>query len=216
MASHSLSHPYDLFKLKEPGVELQYSRQQLEDATGTQVKGFRSPGYNVSPRLLAEIARHYRYDSSILPSPPYFLARAAVIGTMRLTGRRSASFVGRFSQFAKGWRPFAWKVEDGLLPELPMSAVFGFPVIGTTLATGGFAANKALKILKKREFINLEFHAIDFMDTADGLEEELTVEPALRIPLALRLERFSKALEFLKTNRNTVTLARAVETLNLG
>jgi hypothetical protein len=137
------------------------------------------------------------------------MARAMVIGAMRLTGRHSSSFVGRASQFFKGWRPFQWKGLE--LPELPMSAVFGFPVIGTTLATGGFAVKQALKTLKGREFVNIEFHAIDFMDHKDGLEPELDVEPAVRVPLKTRMERFTQALELLKRGHESMTLAQAAK-----
>ncbi len=216
VASHSLTHPYDLFKLKDPSVELELSKQRLQDAVGARVQGFRSPGYNLSHRLLQEIAAHYRYDSSNLPSLPYFFARAAVIAAMRMTGRHSASSVGSFRQFARGWQPFLWRVGLVRLPEFPMSAVLGIPVIGTTLATDGIHIGKALSVLQKRRFINIEFHAIDFMEHADGLEPELDVEPALRVPLKTRLERFEQALGALNKHARATTLADAAGALFKG
>ena len=211
IASHSLSHPYDLFSLKDPSVELEYSKQRLQDATGFNICGFRSPGYNLSQRLLEEIALNYEYDSSILPSLPYFMARAAVIGAMKVMKKNSSSSVGHFSQFARGWRPFKWKYGDEGLPEMPMSAVFGVPVIGTTLATNNFAMRQSLSTLRRRRFINIEFHAIDFMDASDGLEEGLTVEPAVRVPLDVRLKRFEDTLGYLNKNAKPMTLADAAE-----
>ena len=211
VASHSLSHPYDLFKLEDPSVELEYSRQKLQDATGSDILGFRSPGYNLSPDLLANIVLHYKYDSSVLPSLPYFFARAAVIGSMKIRGRQSSSSVGHFSNFARQWRPFSWQTGDTKLPELPMSAVFGVPVIGTTLATNSLVLRRVLPILKRRKFINIEFHAIDFMDESDGLEKGLAVEPSVRVPLNVRLKRFEAALKTLQKHAKAITLAQAAD-----
>lgn len=213
VASHSLSHPYDLFTLEDPSVELEYSRQRLQDAVGTEITGFRSPGYNLSKRLLAGIAAHYKYDSSILPSLPYFMARAAVIGSMKVMGRHSSSSVGHFSQFARSWKPFSWKTGDATLPEMPLSAVFGVPVIGTTLATNNIALRRVLPMLKRRRFINIEFHAIDFMTGSDGLEHGLEVEPSVRVPLDVRLKRFENALKDLHENAKAVTLTHAADIL---
>ena len=57
--------------------------------------GFRAPGYDLSERVLDVLmAQGYRYDSSVFPSWPYYVAKAGVMAMMALVGRRSRSVLG--------------------------------------------------------------------------------------------------------------------------
>ena len=57
----------------------------LRAIIGTGVRGFRAPGYDVSPAMLDTLARlGYRYDSSIFPAPGYYAAKAAVMAALAI------------------------------------------------------------------------------------------------------------------------------------
>jgi len=215
VASHSLAHRYDLSLLPPGAIEADVAsaRTALSDAAGREVVGFRGPGYNLSGDLLRVLARTgHRYDSSVLASPPYWMARAAIIASIRLRGRRSASIVGRGRDFFRGRAPFRWGPGDGGLPEFPITACgpIRIPLIGTTLCRPGLAA-RLVRGAAGRPFVNVEFHAIDFLGIAeDGIEPALAVEPALKVPLADRLASFESALRALASGRANSTLADLV------
>jgi len=184
LASHTYSHPYDLIKKSDADIvaEIERAEEPLSQLRGTAVAGFRAPGYNIDKRVLQVLAdRGYLYDSSLLPCPPYYAARAAVIAKMRLTGRRSRSIVGDPRSAFASRAPH--RTPSGLL-ELPMTVLPGvrLPVIGTSLALMGPLAAAALRpIMSRMEFVNLEFHAVDMIDFADLMDSPLPqYQPDLR------------------------------------
>ena len=96
VGNHSFTHPYDLARLPAPrlAMEIERAHQVLGETTGTAPVGFRAPGYGVSGAVFEELARlGYRYDSSIFPAPGYWLAKAAVMGALRLTGGKSGAIL---------------------------------------------------------------------------------------------------------------------------
>lgn len=210
VASHSYSHAYDLSKKPRDQVlaEVVKARMCLEDVSGAGVLGFRAPGYNLSDVLLWALHEAgYTYDSSLLPSPLYFFARAAVIVAMRAAGRKSASIVGRTKDFFGKRTPFLW---PGLgLQEYPISAcgLLGLPLIGTTLRNRVFEGILS-SCAKKYDFVHVEFHALDFLDVReDSLDKDLLIEPALRVPLAQRLELFEDFLSKILSSHKNERLA---------
>jgi len=97
LASHSFSHPYDLTQLSPERIaeEIDQAHAAIAACAGTDPVGFRAPGYEVSTAVIAHlVARGYRYDSSAFPSIPYYLAKAAVMGALRVLGRKSGSILG--------------------------------------------------------------------------------------------------------------------------
>ena len=187
--------------------EVDTARRSLQDATGTEVAGFRAPGYNLTPELLAAVAAAgHRYDSSILPSPPYYLARAAVIAGMAIRGKRSSSIVGRCRDWLRSREPFDW--HEPPLREYPITASgpLRMPVIGTFL-TGGWVTGHLVEWAKDLPFANVEFHGIDFLDLErDGLDPALAVEPALKVPLDGRLRAFEGAVRELAAGKRCTPL----------
>jgi hypothetical protein len=213
VGSHSATHCYDLSRRPLPFIdaEIAVSRKALEDAVGAPVVGFRGPGYNLSDALLAALVQAgYTYDTSILPAPAYWAARATVIGWMRLTGRHSSSIPGRARDFFRRRTPFTWGTVAPGLKEFPITAcgMGRLPLIGTTLAAGGPMARHLVRAASGLPFVNVEFHALDFLDVeADGLDPRLLVEPALRIPLDRRIAAFEGALARLVEGRRPSRLA---------
>lgn len=214
IASHSRSHFYDLSRKdrRRIAAEVAGSRDDLQDALGVPVVGFRGPGYNLTPTLLSVLHdTGFQYDASILPSPAYWAARAAIIGGMRVGGRRSASIPGRMRDFLRRRRPFVWGAPAPGLKEFPITACgpARLPLIGTTLLRQSAMRDHLLWFARRLPFVHVEFHAIDFLDTAkDGLDPALAVEPALGVPLEERRVSFEYALRTLASGRQTPVLAR--------
>ncbi len=70
IASHTRTHSYLTgLDREDKRMEIATSRDQMEDALGVRVRGFRAPGYRIdreSLELLAECG--YEYDSSVFPT----------------------------------------------------------------------------------------------------------------------------------------------------
>ena len=222
VASHSHRHDYRLSRA-DPAV-IDEDLAQAESALAPfaedgRVVGFRAPGYNVSPALLEIVVRRgYLYDSSLLPAPAYWAARATAIGRYALTGRSSASVIGHVKQFmgpigpyrmrpAAPWRP----TEFGLI-ELPMAVHPGtrLPLIGTSwvLLPEGLRHAWLESALRRLSVFTFEMHAIDLLDASDpGIPGFLAAaQPDLRVPYRLKREAFRALFRRLADDRPVRTL----------
>lgn len=224
IGSHSLSHDYRL-SLRSPEViaaEVRGAAETIEAALGVVPRGFRAPGYNLSPALLAAVeACGHRYDASALPSLPYLGARAAILGAMALRGRLSASHAGPPGALLFPQRPYRpdrtrpWRRGSARLVELPISVVppRGLPFIGTAVTSLPAPARRVLlSLLALRPFLHLELHAIDLLDTSDGLPEALAAhQPDLRIPAATKIRRLRQVIAWLRARRPMMRLDTIAE-----
>jgi peptidoglycan-N-acetylglucosamine deacetylase len=170
---------------------------------GVPVSGFRAPGYTHDDKLLSTVANMgYRYDSSALPSPAYYAAKLTVMAWMAVRGRRSRST-------ARGWRCFLGSrrpryINRFGLWEIPMSVsrYLRLPFIGTMLLAGPEPLANNLRDAAAREsYFHLELHGLDLADPGskgspgDGYASELLpLQPELRVPLCLRLDRLRDLL----------------------
>lgn len=194
IGNHTYSHHYDLNERTVSELQTEVARAEgaIASVTGRRPRGFRAPGYNITPELLDVCrSRGYAYDSSIFASPPYYLAKSAIMAWQRLKGRPSRSTQTDPQNLLAPITPYCpdadtiWQRaaphSDGApsgpntdhpLWEIPICLVPGirFPVIGTSLhllGDRGFdAVYPALRRRHTRVF-NLEFHAIDFIDASD-------------------------------------------------
>jgi len=222
IGNHSLSHDYRL-SLRSPEIiarEVEAGVAAIEEAVGVRPEGFRAPGYNLSPALLQAIADSgARYDSSIFPSAPYLLARAAILGVMALAGRPSASHAGNTLTLLAPQRPYRPHLRDvwrrgraAPLVELPITVtpLTGLPFIGTTIVGLPFAVTReSFRLLRRRAFLNLELHGIDLLDPSDGLPVELARrQRELAVPAKEKLRRLREVLRWLVADRPLTTLAQ--------
>ena len=213
VANHSYSHPYDLFRLDAATIaaEVERAHRVITAAAGVAPRGFRAPGYGLSPALLdAVTAAGYSYDSSVLPSPIYYAAKAAVMGAMRLVGRRSRSALAdpRLALAPRQpYRPDAaapWRVGQASLVELPIAVSRGLrvPVIGMPLTTAPGALRRLLVRQACQEpAIVLELHGLDLCDAdVDGVAPELCArQPDLRVPLGHKRAALGRTLDEIAT-----------------
>lgn len=205
LANHSYAHAYDLHRWPAAEIAADLRRcDTLLRELGAVPKGFRAPGYTHDHSLLLQAsALGYAYDSSLLPSPSYYLAKLGVLGLRRLRGHRSASQTGGARSFL-GPSAVHYLPEVGLW-EVPISVsrVLKLPLIGT------FLLGDAPPMLTRMQgealrheaavtpHLHLELHAIDLADPeVDGVDAAVVARSReLRTPLERRLERLVKLLE---------------------
>ncbi len=217
LANHSFEHAYDLHGWPAPEIAADLARcDGLLRQLGAQPRGFRAPGYTHSKTLLMQVAGlGYAYDSSLLPSPSYYLAKLGVLGLRRLRGRGSASQ-------ASGLRSFVGTTAVHFMPELglwevPMSVSrnLRLPLIGTFLLADGVpllgrvGAQALRREAASARHLHLELHAIDLADPEeDQLSAELIArQRELETPLSTRIERLS---ELLSQRGGGTSIARAM------
>jgi len=221
LGNHSYSHPYNLARLPAETIdhEIASCDRVLRAITGTHVRGFRAPGYDVAPAMLGTLARlGYRYDSSIFPAPAYYAAKAAVMTALAAFGRPSGAVLTNPRALAAPADPYRpsmtspWRRGQAPLVELPIAVTpwTRVPAIGTTiLVAPTWARTRLLDAMAKRRFFNLELHGIDFADAdKDGIPGELVDrQPDLRVPIDAKLERLASVLATVRQGWDFATLA---------
>jgi hypothetical protein len=221
LANHSYSHPYELARLDDATVDAEIAGcdRVLRAITRGAPRGFRAPGYDVSPAMLDALARHgYRYDSSIFPAPAYYAAKAAVLAALALAGRPSGAVLTDPRALAAPALPYRpsmtapWRRGQAPLVELPVAVTpcARLPVIGTSLIVAPAPLRARLvAAMRRRPFFNFELHGIDFTDAdRDGIPGELVArQPDLRVPIAEKLARLEALLDELGRTWTFATLA---------
>ena len=219
LGNHSYSHPYALARLPPAEIDVEIARcDRVLRALAPHVRGFRAPGYDVSPAMFDVLARlGYRYDSSVFPSPGYYAAKAAVMTALAALRRPSGAVMTNPRLLAAPPEPYRpamtapWRRGQAPLIELPIATTPWLRVhaIGTSLLVApAWLRRQLIDAMAGREFWNLELHGIDFADAElDGIPGELVDrQPDLRLPIAEKLERFDRLLEALRARWDVVTL----------
>ncbi len=223
LGNHSHTHPYDLARRSPADVarEIGGCDERLRAITGRPIAGFRAPGYDLSPVMLAELARRgYVYDSSIYPAPGYYAAKAAVMGALRVLGRASGAVMTNPRALIAPTDPYRpsmsapWRRGQAPVVELPIAVTpwTRLPAIGTTLILAPpWLRERGLAAMRRRVLFNLELHGIDLIDAElDGIPGELVArQPDLRVPLAQKLAALDEVLGALVAERRAVTLHQA-------
>lgn len=217
LANHSHAHAYDFHTWPAEQIAADLRRcDTLLRELGARPVGFRAPGYTHDRAMLLQAAAlGYSYDSSLLPSPTYYLGKLGVLGVRRLRGRQSASQTSGARSF---WGPTAvhYLPEIGLW-EVPISVsqALRFPLIGTFLLgdrapmLGKLQAQLLRNEAMHTRHLHLELHAIDLADPeADGLDPALVKhQRELATPLERRLGRL---VELFEAREGGVPIARAM------
>jgi peptidoglycan-N-acetylglucosamine deacetylase len=208
LANHSYTHPYHLTRLDRAGMaeEIDRAHQALAACSGSAPVGFRAPGYATTSTLVELLCdRGYRYDSSAFPAVPYYLAKAAVMGALRLLGRRSGSLLDSPAVLLAPRGPYQPRsgaaYRRGQMPilELPMAVTPGLrlPVYGSVLVMSPeWLRRRLVASALRAPFFNLELHGIDLCDAErDGIPPALVARQLdLRVPLARKLEALEATL----------------------
>lgn len=221
LGNHSYSHPYELARLSaaETSAELDGCDRVLRRITGAAPRGFRAPGYDLSPVMLDHLAGcGYRYDSSLFPAPGYYVAKAAVMAVLALARRPSGAVMTNPRALAAPPDPYRpamtapWRRGQAPVVELPVAVTpwLRIPAIGTSLLLAPQPLRRAIvRAMRRRRFWNLELHGIDFADAEhDGIPGELVDrQPDLRVSIGDKLSRLESLLDQLAADWTFATLA---------
>jgi len=194
IGSHSFAHDYAMsrWSQQQTATDLSQAEDALVAAGIARPRGFRAPGYTLSPALIDVVReRGYLYDSSLLPSPAYYALKAAALATYALRGRKSRSILGRPGQLFARRRPHFRRG----LRELPIATlpVLRAPVIGTVV----LAAPRAARWGFAGGHFNLELHGIDLLDSSDVPAPIAAAQPGLAMPAAEKARRLREVLSSL-------------------
>jgi peptidoglycan/xylan/chitin deacetylase (PgdA/CDA1 family) len=222
VASHSFQHDpwlhlYSETELKE---ELARAEAALEEAVGVKPRGFRGPGFSLSPRLLSTLSRRgYDFDASVLPNTLNALARGYFFAASNLTKeekRRRKALFGTFSDVFKPVKPFRWRLENHRdLLEIPVTTMpfFHVPVHLSYVIYLGWFSQQLAKLYfssflrladwtKTRPSILL--HPLDFL--LPGEVPEVMFFPAMRMPSARKMAIVSWVLDTLQARYEIITM----------
>lgn len=224
LGNHSQTHPYELSRLPRAEIEREIGdcHAALRSLQGRPPRGFRAPGYHLSPDLFDVLEAHgYRYDSSLMPAPPYYLAKLAVLARMALRGERSQSIVGPPQAQLGPTQPYRpdplrpWRRGQAGLVELPVAVtpVLRLPAIGTTLILSDRLRQVLLSGMRGQTFFNLELHGIDLIDAAaDNIPQALIArQPDLQVPLRDKHHALAETFERLRDTCTILPLYEVAE-----
>ena len=138
--------------------------------------GFRAPGYNTNERVISAVFESgHLYDSSVFPCVPYYLAKATVMGLLKMRGRPSKSILGDPRVLLSPSQPYqmaASSLSKGAFRSAAVSGISvfaGCPLIGTAFTALGPSISEAVVRAASRfqRHITLEFHAVDLLAIAE-------------------------------------------------
>jgi len=224
IGNHTWSHPYNLVRLPASVIqrEIEKAHLSLQDITGNTISGFRAPGYNINTEVMMTLKRlNYTYDSSVFPSAPYYLAKFMAIILKRIKGKKSRTVMGHPGVLLAPTDPYLasysspWSRERDGMMELPITVmpIIGMPFIGTFITLAGRRMTRlTYKVIKRlRDFLNLEFHAIDLLDLEeDRIDPALSCQVDLKISYRDKLSLFRELFSFIREdNYEILTLKEA-------
>jgi hypothetical protein len=206
VGSHSLTHTLPFGTLPDATLEREVrgSRELLEQATGSRVVGFRTPGWDVSPRVLAAIERAgYAYDSSVFPSPAQLAAQLSMWWRLGRSGGVSASALRfAYSRRLPHRRGAIWEVPVTVTRWLRLPY---YQTLDFILGEGRFDRLGAW-IARAAEPVQFVLHGIDLLDPSE-IDPRLHAHPGARIPLARKTARIVETLSRWLSTHKPVRLA---------
>lgn len=225
LASHTFSHDYAISRWPREQIDADLVRcEEALAELGVTVKGFRAPGYTLTPALLqAAAARGYEYDSSAFPATPYYLLKAGVMGTLAALQRPSRAILDSPRVLLAPRVPYRpsltapYSRGDAALIELPMSVapITHVPFIGTFATSLPWPlVELTFRALRRDALFNFELHAIDVLDATDGIPPALVRQQRdLQVPVREKLARLSRLFGWLGDDRERVTVLEAARRL---
>ncbi len=229
IANHSFKHePWlHLYSKEELDEEFEKTENAIANITDQKLKGFRGPGYSLSPTVLEVLAeRNYEYDCSTLPTYIAPLARAYYFfKSPEMSDEEREKRKKLFGKFADGFqslKPYKWQVGEKELTEIPVTTlpIFKTPIHASYviyLSTfSKFAARNywktALKMCKMSGVQpSLLLHPLDFLSGEDA--KELKFFPAMNLPLQEKLEFVSEILEIYAKEFEVVNMQKHADSV---
>ena len=229
IGNHSFNH--------EPWLHL-YSKQQLIEEfdkteaaianfTNQPLKGFRGPGYSLSPTVLEVLAeRGYEYDCSTLPTYIAPLARAYYFFKSPEMSdeerEKRKKLFGKFSDGFQSLKPYKWRIGEKSLVEIPVTTlpIFKTPihasyVIYLSTFSKTLARNYWKTALRMCRLTGVQpsllLHPLDFLSGEDV--SELKFFPAMNLPVTKKLEFVGEILDTFAANFEVVSMRKHADSV---
>ena len=199
IASHSYSHPqgFRFISVEQKEYELRESKRILEEISGEEVIGFRSPGWNISDDTLPILrSTGYRYDSSVFPTSISWILKLLHYWEMRKRDRMTRTTLGHLYYALSPSTPYRASERRLGLPgssdfiEFPVQVAgfFRLPFFATFHLSKPVFIMKGYNAIKTNKIINYQMHLSDFVDYGEkAFDGELPEESGSYIPLSLRV-----------------------------
>ena len=227
IGNHSFNHEPWLHLYSEEEIVSEFARTEeaLEKVTGQRPRGFRGPGYSLSPTVLKVLAeRDYFYDCSTLPTYIGPLARAyyffASTDLSAEEKEKRKQLFGKFSDGFQPLKPYFRRIGERSLVEIPVTTM---PLIKTPIhASYVIYLSTFSKVLAKTYWatalemcratgtqLSLLLHPLDFLSAEDA--PELKFFPGMNLPLEKKLEFVSEILGTLGNKFEIVNMREHAE-----
>ncbi len=224
IGNHSFRHePWlHLYSKRELTEEFEKTENALEKVTGQPPKGFRGPGYSLSPTVLEVLAeRGYEYDCSTLPTYIAPLARAYYFFKSPEMSdeerEKRKKLFGKFSDGFQSLKPYKWQIGEKTLTEIPVTTL---PVFKTPIHASYVIYLSTFSPLLARSYwksalemckltgtqLSLLLHPLDFLSGEDA--PELKFFPAMNLPVEKKLEFLSDVLESFQNKFSIVDMQK--------
>lgn len=214
IGNHSFRHePWlHLYSKDELVEEFAKTEDALEKVTGQRPKGFRGPGYSLSPTVLEVLAeRGYDYDCSTLPTyiapiaRAYYFFKSPEMSDEEREKRKK--LFGKFSDGFQPLKPYHWQIGDKRLIEIPVTTL---PVFKTPIHASYVVYLSTFSKLAARTYWrtaiemcritgtqpSLLLHPLDFLSGDDA--PELKFFPAMNLPIEEKLAFVGEVLDSFK------------------
>ena len=210
-----------MYSEQQVETEIARAEESIERATGQRSRGFRGPGFSLSPTILRVLARRgYLYDASTFPTFLGPLARAYYFMTSRLTPeerRKREALFGGFWEGVRPLTPYRWRTDAGELIEIPVTTM---PIVRTPIHLSyilylcGFSRALALRYFDSALRLcqwtgtppSVLLHPLDFLGYDDM--PDLSFFPAMRLATGKKIEVVCEILRLLSTRFTVLTLEK--------
>jgi len=231
IGNHSYFHEPWLHLYSEGDLDrdLRMAEEAIEDVTGVRVDGFRGPGYSLTKTTLQVLKkRGYAYDATAFPNILNPLSRAYLFATTNLSREEKKRRKALFGSFADAFRPvkpYRWELDEGSLPELPVTTmpVFKVPIHFSYLTYLGTFSRRLTRLYLgfsigmcklTRTEPSLLLHPLDFMSQED--DADLAGFPGMGLPLATKMELLNMYFDLLLESFEPMTMGEHVDRIVAG
>jgi len=230
IGNHSFNHePWlHLYEEEEIVKELADTENAIEQVTGKKPVGFRGPGYSLSKTVLKVLHdRGYAYDCSTFPTFLGPLARAYYFMTTDLSEEEKVQRKKLFGTFSEGLRPlkpYQWSINNGTIPEIPVTTmpIFKVPIhLSYILFVANYSSFLAILYFRFALLLcqltgvqpSILLHPLDFLELQDA--PELVFFPAIKMPLDKKLDIVNRAFTLLTSKYEVVNMKEHVNRLSI-
>lgn len=222
IGNHSFKHePWlHLYSKKDLVEEFEKTENAIANITNQKLKGFRGPGYSLSPTVLEVLAeRNYEYDCSTLPTyfgpfaRAYYFFKSPEMSDQEREKRRK--LFGGFSDGFQSLKPYKWQVGQKEITEIPVTTlpIFKTPIHASYLIYLSTFSKLAARTYWKTALtmcrmtgtqLSLLLHPLDFLSGVDA--PELKFFPAMNLDIEEKLGFVSEILEMFSENFEIVNI----------